>query len=294
MIRTRTIKAYAKINLYLDITGKRDDGYHNISSIMQQVSLFDYVTVMKTDSKPGTKSISITCTDKSIPTDGTNTVYKCAEAYFKYFDIESYDIKIHIDKRIPHGAGLAGGSTDGAAVLKMLPVLFDTKIDKDVLCRIGRTVGADIPFCIIGGTCLAEGIGDALTPLVRSFNCPVLIAVPSERVLTANAYKLIDEKYRCKLSSELFTSADNSHTEFLNSVEIPKKLYNIFESVIFPEADSIAEIKQKMLDYGAASALMTGSGSAVFGLFESENELEVLCDHLTEQGIWAYKCRFTN
>ena len=292
MIRTRTIKAYAKINLYLDVTGKREDGYHTINSIMQQISLFDYVTVMKTDTENGMKRITITCTDKSIPTDETTIAYQCAKAYFDFFNISAYHIKIHIDKRIPRAAGLAGGSTDGAAVLKMLPVLLDNKTDMGTLCRIGSRVGADIPFCLMGGTCLASGIGEQLTPIKRSFQCPVLVAIVGEPVSTPEAYRKIDEKYGEKFPDG--TIPDNEFMSFMNSAEIPLRLYNIFESVILPVHREAADIKREMLDYGAKSALMSGSGPSVFGLFESENELEIACDHFNEQGVRAYKCKFVN
>jgi len=292
MIRTRTIKAYAKINLYLDVTGKRQDGYHNISSIMQQISLFDYVTVMKTDTESDIRRIAVTCTDRNIPTDESNIVHKCAKAFFDHFGIEAYNIKINIDKRIPQAAGLAGGSTDGAAVLKMLPVLFDIRTDPGTLCRIGSKVGADIPFCLMGGTCLASGIGEELTPVNRSFSCPVLVAIGSESVSTPEAYRKIDEKFAAKFADGMVP--DSGFMSFLHSAEIPRRLYNIFESVILPTHGEAAEIRQEMLDYGAKSALMSGSGPSVFGLFESEHEVATACDHFNERGIRAYKCKFIN
>lgn len=289
MIRTRTIKAYAKINLYLDVLRKREDGYHDINSVMQQISLFDYVTVIKNDKEDNTRRITVSCTEKSVPTGRDNIVYRCAEAFFDWFGVESCSIKIHIDKRIPCAAGLAGGSADGAAVLKMLPVLFDVKADSGVLCQIGSRVGADIPFCIMGGTCLASGIGEQLVPLRRSFQCPALVAVAGEPVSTPAAYGMLDEKFSEKFKKGVVP--DNGFLRFLDSSEIPQRLYNIFESVVLPARREAAEIRREMEDYGAKVALMSGSGPSVFGLFESENELSVACDHFNERGVRAYPCR---
>lgn len=294
MIRTRTIKAYAKINLYLDVTGRREDGYHTIESVMQQISLFDYVTVMKTDAAPGTKRISITCTDRSVPQNEENIAFRCAKAYFDSQGIDDYQVRIHIDKRIPRAAGLAGGSTDGAAVLKMLPILFDKKTDMKTLCEIAGSVGADIPFSLVGGTCLAKGTGETLTPMKRSFCCPILVVAAEDEVSTPEAYRMLDQRYGEKFSHPMETGWDAGFSSFMNSTEVPRRLYNIFESVVLPAHPKAAAVKEELLSYGAASALMSGSGPAVFGLFSSEGERDIAFDHFSERGLRAYPCQFVN
>ena len=250
MRNSLTLKAYAKINLHLDVTGRLDNGYHTISSVMQQISLHDVITVTREAAAPNEQTIHITCTEPTIPTDSKNIAHKCASAFFAHFGISSYRIHIHIDKRIPHAAGLAGGSTDGAAVLKLLPDLFEIQADTELLCSIGGKLGADIPFCIAGGTCLAEGIGEKLTPVKRQFRCPILVAIDGEGVSTPEAYGRIDAMY-----GDAVGTASEERLEFLSQTQIPKKLYNIFESVILPTHDEARRIKEAMLEQGAVSAL---------------------------------------
>lgn len=288
-INTKKVKAFAKINLHLDVTGRLENGYHTIASVMQQISLYDEVTVTRCVSDSDEKTIRITCTEPSIPTDKRNIVHKCAVAFFEHFCVQSYHIHIHIDKRIPHAAGMAGGSTDGAAVLKLLPQLFDIETDQDVLCMIGSRIGADIPFCIVGGTCLAEGIGEKLTPVKRAFQCPVLVAIGGEGISTPEAYSRIDALY-----GDLESRKNDCYGSFLQSSEIPSSLYNIFESVILPTHRDAQKIKQTMLELGAKTSLMSGSGPSVFGLFESSDQRDAAYNALIQTGIRAYPCDFIN
>jgi 4-diphosphocytidyl-2-C-methyl-D-erythritol kinase len=281
-----TVKAYAKINLHLDVTGRLDNGYHTISSVMQQVSLFDEITVSKGIAGSDEKIIRITCTEPSIPTDGKNIVYKCANAFFEHFAIASYNIVIHIEKRIPHAAGLAGGSTDGAAVLRILPILFEIAADTETLCQIGSRIGADIPFCILGGTCLAEGIGEKLTPVSRLFRSPVLIAIGGEGISTPEAYGRIDAMY-----SENGYGKAGDYTDWLASSQIPSSLYNIFETVILPERMTVSELKKVLSQYGAYAAIMSGSGTAVFGLFQSEESASKAASEIASLGYFSHIAR---
>ena len=261
MIRIMTEKAYAKINLYLEVRGKRPDGYHDLESIMQQVSLFDYITVVRSVSDD-TSGIAVLCTDKSIPEDKRNIVYKCADAFFSHFGITEYNITIHIDKRIPSAAGLAGGSTDGAAVLKILNTMFDVNAGLSELCDIGKKIGADIPICLIGGTCVCKGIGEILIP--QKITTPanqILIVFPGNGVSTAAAYKMLDES---EDDSDGY-SADNIITALKNG-KIPTRLYNSFERVILPVHPAASNVREIMHRHGA-EAMMSGSGPSVFGLF---------------------------
>jgi len=286
---TLSTKAYAKINLHLDVTGRLENGYHTISSIMQQISLYDIISVTRENADSDEKTILITCTEPTIPTDRRNIVFKCAAAFFDHFGIGTYRVHIHIDKRIPYAAGLAGGSTDGAAVLKLLPTLFDIPADPPLICAIGSKVGADIPFCIAGGTCLAEGIGEKLTPMKRNFHCPILVAIGGEGISTPDAYGRIDALYGSTLSEK-----SNDFLAFLSSDEIPSSLYNIFESVILPTHTEAREIKDTLLRFGAMCALMSGSGPSVFGLFQTEEQRDIAYLFFEKNNIRAYSCSFVD
>lgn len=275
-----SINAYAKINLYLDVHEKRPDGYHDLVSIMQQVSLCDTVSVRRLDS-----GIVITCTDPSIPTDERNIAHKCARAFLDYFKLNG-GAEIHIEKKIPAAAGLAGGSTDGAAVLTLLNRLYGTGADVETLCEIGAKIGADVPFCIMGGSCICEGIGEILTPVVLpKKNYRVLIAFPGNGVSTADAFRALD--------STPSDSAGHSPDDVLaplKSGEIPEKLYNSFERAVLPVHPAAVRVKEIMLANGAVSAMMSGSGPSVFGLFSSEESRIPAENALKQAGFDVYPC----
>ncbi len=283
MILTRTTKAYAKINLYLDVGYKRPDGYHDIESVMQRVSLFDYVTVIR-DTESTVRDIKICCTDKSLPTDGKNIAMKCAAAFLEKYNIDS-EITIHIDKRIAVAGGLAGGSADGAAVLAILNFLFEKNVATAELCEIGAAVGADIPFCLVGGTCIARGIGEILTPVrIPHPSYHILICNAGEGISTAEAYAKLDE-----------TTNDTTHSiddvlSSLSAGNIPVKLYNAFERVVLPAHDMASQIKQDMRSHGADAVLMSGSGPSIFGLFQSTDTRDAACEFFTSKGIRALPC----
>ena len=286
MKKELTTNAYAKINLYLHVTGTRDDGYHLIESVMQSVSLADGITVTADTDARG-KRIGSSCSDERIPLDGNNIAVKCAAAFFEHFGIDNYSLDIRIDKKIPISGGLAGGSTDGAAVLKLLDKIYETDAGEDKLCSLGAKIGADIPFCVIGGTALCEGIGEKVTPLyIPSPQYSVLIVSPGGSVSTPDAYRAIDEygditaKYPI---SEVVTE--------LVGGTLPRSLHNDFETVILPANDSATLVKQKLVDLGAFVAQMSGSGPTVFGLFESEEKCGIAAEKLEEIGFSAFVCR---
>ena len=185
------VKAYAKINLLLDICAKRTDGYHDLFMIMQSVSIYDTVTVERI--KGGMTVIS--CDNEAIPTGEQNIAYKAAQAFFEALRIRkpSRGIKISIVKRIPHAAGLAGGSADAAAVLSALNILYNKNISTDELCRIGAKIGADVPFCITGGTLLAQGIGEVLSKVKPLRQCSIVLIKPDFGVNTGAAFSQFDE-----------------------------------------------------------------------------------------------------
>ena len=180
------VKAYAKINLMLDIINKRTDNYHDLFMIMQSINLYDTVTV----SENKTKSISITCNNADIPLDSKNIAWKATEAFFEYTKKKNKGININIIKRIPHAAGLAGGSADGAAVITALNKIYKTDLSDDELCKIGVKVGADLPFCLTGGTLLAQGIGDILNKVKPLRKCHIVLIKPDVDIKTKAAFYL--------------------------------------------------------------------------------------------------------
>ena len=261
----------AKINLTLDIMCRRPDGYHEVDMLMQAVSLYETVTVKADPLWRGEcGDITITCDKEGVPCDSTNIAYKAAKAFFEYTSIRSHSlIEIHIEKKIPFGAGLAGGSADGAAVIVILNRIYDKKLKVDELCAIGEKVGADVPFCIVGGTKRARGIGTTFSKVPKLPKCHILICKPEISVSTAKAYALADSRTGAKFSyTELCTKALYS-----GSVRnVSDFLHNDFEEVL--QLDVINSIKSVMLKNKAFGAAMSGSGSAVFGIFLSDKKAE--------------------
>ena len=236
------VKAYAKINLMLDIISTRKDGYHDLFMIMQSINLYDTVTISETKSK----KITITCNIDDIPLDEKNIAYKAADAFFKANKIKNRGINIDIVKRIPHQAGLAGGSADGAAVLVALNELLGTKLSDDELCDIGVKIGADVPFCIKGGTLLAQGIGDVLHKVKPLRKCFILIAKPDYGVNTGKAYALFDSNGKIH-TPDKFGMLCAMQNRDLN--EICAKMENVFEQFI--EVPNKVDIKEVMRNNGA-------------------------------------------
>ncbi len=267
-----TLKAPAKINLILDIVGKRKDGYHELRSVMQTVSLYDYITLTLTEEiyENDEPEISVSCDKPEIPTDKRNTVCKACEAFFKASGAKfKSNIQIDIQKNIPSGAGLAGGSSDGAAVLVGLNRLFGDKLSQKKLCETGSLIGADVPFCIVGGTALCEGIGEKLTPLKKLPECSILLVKPDISISTPLSYKKFDELDKTKLSDfQSFVSA----LENENLSAISRLLSNSLEETT--DEKVIYDIKETMTRSEALGAVMTGSGSCVFGIFENKKSAE--------------------
>lgn len=267
------VKAYAKINLLLDIVSTRTDGYHDLFMIMQSIGIYDTVSVNTTRSK----RIIISCDNADIPTDKTNIAYKAAKAFFKHTGIKNDGIKIHIDKKIPHAAGLAGGSADGAAVLVALNKLTGEKLSVDELCEIGAKIGADIPFCIKGGTLLAQGIGDVLNRVKPLRRCYILLAKPDYSVNTAQAYKQFDECGKSHTPDKLeFLKAMQSRD--LNKIAM--SMENVFEQFI--AVPYKVDIKDVMRSNGALGVCMSGSGPTVFGIFDDKQKAANAAAMLTE------------
>ena len=285
-------KGYAKINLHLDITGLMDNGYHSVQTVMQSVSLCDDVTVSLRDDGVYTVSSNVA----GVPTDEKNLAVKAARALEKRLG-RTIGADIHIEKRIPMAAGLAGGSADAAAVLLALNELLESPLDMAALCEVGSELGADVPFCIVGGTAYAEGKGDILYPFPKLCDCYIVVACGGEGVSTPWAYKMIDEKYN--------NFSDGAYSP--KGVEILKyamdtgdiqgicdNIYNIFEEPILSERIVAKNIRNVMISAGAVGAMMSGSGPSVFGIFNDEltakNAIEKI-KALGKESIVAELCR---
>lgn len=266
-----TYDAAAKINLMLDILARLDNGYHSLFMLMQSVDLYDTVTV-ETDS---TGTISITSDEEGIPCDKRNIAYKAAEAFFAYTGLKNEGIKIHLEKRIPFEAGMAGGSADGAAVIAALNDIYDTKLSQQELCRIGLKVGADVPFCLTGGTCLAQNVGEILSPLPALDDCYIVLAKPERGISTKEAFAAFD-------TAEYVRHLDTCGMLYAASTgdlyEICKRTKNVFEQLI--EVPERVQIKSTLNRHGALAACMSGSGPTVYGIFDDESKAQSAADAL--------------
>lgn len=258
-----SLKALAKINLGLDVVRRREDGYHEVRMIMQTIQLYDRLDIKRTQ-EPG---IQIQTNLSFLPVNENNLIYKAAKLLMDEFSITD-GVSVKLDKRIPVAAGMAGGSTDAAAMLIGVNRLFSLGLTKRQLMERGVQIGADVPYCIMRGTALAEGIGEALSPLPPMVKCPVLIAKPSISVSTKFVYqnlKLDDTT----IHPDIDRLIDDIKAKKLH--DIAAHMGNVLETVTIPNYPVIDEIKKHMLSNGALGAMMSGSGPTVFGLFDNED-----------------------
>lgn len=258
-----SLKALAKINLGLDVVRRREDGYHEVRMIMQTIHLYDRLDIKRTK-EPG---IQIQTNLPFLPVNENNLIYKAAKLLMDEFSITD-GVSVKLDKRIPVAAGMAGGSTDAAAMLIGVNRLFSLGLTKRQLMERGVQIGADVPYCIMRGTALAEGIGEALSPLPPMVKCPVLIAKPSISVSTKFVYqnlKLDDTT----IHPDIDRLIDDIKAKNLH--DIAAHMGNVLETVTIPNYPVIDEIKKHMLSNGAVGAMMSGSGPTVFGLFDDED-----------------------
>lgn len=258
------IRAYAKVNLALDVVRKREDGYHELDMIMAPITLHDLIYLDKIP-----KGIEITANTSRVPTDEKNIMYKVAKILIERYKINS-GIKIHIYKHIPTQAGLAGGSADGAAVLKAMNQMFRLNLSLETLASIGKEVGADIPFCIYEKMALVRGIGEKLTFIENDWTCHLLLVKPKKGVSTQKSFGMLDLKHavhpdilKMKQGIEM-----NDYQSIIDS------LGNTLEDPSIHMVKDIDVIKKEMLELGFDGALMSGSGSCVFGLTMDEEKLE--------------------
>lgn len=271
------LKAMAKINLGLDVTGKREDGYHEVKMIMQSIYLYDNIVITR-KSEPG---ISLKTNLSFLPVNENNLVYKAAKLMIDTFDIKD-GVDIDLDKHIPVAAGMAGGSTDAASVLFGMNKMFELNQSSEKLMELGVTLGADVPYCIMRGTALSEGIGEKLTRLKPVPQCYVLIAKPGISVSTKYVYETLDAKEVIEHPDidSMIAAIDESDIKKLASL-----MGNVLETVTEQEYPVITEIKNYMKQNGAINAMMSGSGPTVFGLYEKEEDAVSAMRGLRELGI---------
>lgn len=252
-------KAYAKVNIALDVIGKREDGYHLLRMIMQAIDLYDEILIEKID-----KGIKINCNKPYVPTDERNLAYKAAKLFMDKFNIKS-GVNITINKNIPVSAGLAGGSTDCAAVLKLMNKMFNTNLSDQELMDLGVKLGADVPYCITGGTALCEGIGEKITKL-KSFKDKILVLVkPPFGVSTKVVYQEFNlSKVVFHPNVEgLIKNIEEDNLEYVAS-----NMKNLLENVTLAKYKEIISIKQSMIECGSIGSMMSGSGPTVFAFFD--------------------------
>lgn len=273
-------RSYGKINLALDVLYKRDDGYHEINTIMQEIDLADKLTFIEKD-----KGITIECNNKSLPTGPSNLVYQAWTALKNATGIDK-GIHVKIDKKIPLAAGLAGGSANCATTLKVLNELWDLKLTEEELMAIGKTLGADIPFCIMGGTAKAGGIGEKLTRVPSFKDQLILIGNPGIEISSRYAYnKLKLKEERIDIDGILSCMKEKDLKCVGESIK------NIMEPSIISENPIISQIKESMMENGALGALMSGSGPTVFGIFDDYDKIAYAKKQLEKQIAIVHMCK---
>ena len=285
-------RGYAKINLHLDVSGILPDGYHAVTTVMQSISLYDEITVSDICHTEGASDFTVSCNVEGVPCDARNLAHKAAMLFCQRTGL-SLSAHIDIRKNIPMAAGMAGGSTDGAAVLRGLNLAVGSPLSDEELCSLAAQLGADLPFCIVGGTRLADGRGDILHSFPKMPPCTLVVACEGEGVSTPWAYRLLDTTYK-NFTEGAYTPmaidklrkamADGSVRDTAGAI------YNIFETPVLAERPVAANIKKILLSSGALGAMMSGSGPSVFGIFDSEEGARGAASALEVKGYRAYIC----
>ena len=285
VLNTQAGKAAAKINLAIDVLKKRPDGYHDVSMIMQSVALFDTITVRAVKG-----DIKVTSNNDKLPKGKGNIVYRAAE----YLKIK-YNVKegalINIEKTIPIAAGLAGGSADAALTLKLLNKAWNLRLSRNEILDAGKKLGSDVPFCIQGGTALAEGLGEKLTQLPGIPECLILLAKPAVSISTKEVYeglKLEEIRERPDIKSMI------QYIEGRNLEGITACMCNVLETVTIKKCSQIEELKEKLMEYGALGSIMSGSGPTVFGVFKDPASAYNAYDHIKDMVSEVFLVKTTN
>lgn len=272
-MKTTTQKAYAKLNISLDVTDKRPDGFHNMVMVMQSISLADDIRITLNN----TGIVRARTSLHFIPNDERNLAVKAAVRYLKEMGDSRHGAEIEIIKRVPVGAGMGGGSSDAAAVLRGMNALFDRQVSGARLVEISGDIGSDVPFCVAGGTALAEGRGEILTPLPDFPACAFVVCKPEFSISTPELFKKLDMQ-KTHHHPDTAGIIEALHAGALQP--LCRRMFNVFESVDDRRMRDVARIKSALLDNGALGAVMTGTGSAVFGIFADEDSASRACDAL--------------
>jgi len=269
-------KAYAKLNISLDVTNRRDDGYHDMVMVMQSISLCDELCLSLNDSGTVDASTNLSF----IPGDERNLAVRAALRYLEAIGESGQGIHIDIDKKIPVGAGMAGGSSDAAAVLRAMNRLYGNRLSRKQLEELACDVGSDVAFCVAGGTALAKGRGEILTDLRPMPDCSFVVCKPEFSISTPELFRKLDN---VPLRRHPDTAGILQALEQGQLKEICRRMYNVFEDVDDRRMRTVAEIKGKLLDYGAIGSIMTGTGSAVFGVFTDRLSAASACRKLKKE-----------
>lgn len=286
------VSAPAKINLYLDVLWKLDNGFHNIQSTMQTVSLSDQITI--TAERSEETSIRVACTNPDIPSDERNIAWKAADLYLRTFCTEPMSVDVFIEKNIPVCAGLAGGSTDAAAVLIGLNSLLDERAGMIDLINCAAKLGSDVPFCLVKGTKITQKRGESMHSVPPMPDCLILICSSQESVSTAWAYGELDRIHndfsdRRQMRDGIQSMIKGLQEQSLSGVT--DNMYNIFEEAVLPLCPKAAKNRELLLEYGAVNAMMSGSGSAVFGIFTDRACAEAAKARLEGPDRKVFLCR---
>ena len=276
--------AYAKLNLTLDVLGKREDGYHNLKSVMQTISVRDDVEIDIGTGKPW----CLKCDKEDIPCDERNLAWKAAKVYCEAMNKDPDGLEIRITKRIPSQAGMGGGSADAAAVLRALNEHYGHPLSVWALAELGAQVGSDVPFCVVGGTCLCEGRGEQLRKLPDMPDCIFVVCKPDFSVSTPELYKKIDE---VAISKRPEHQVMESALLAGDLEKVAHNLYNVFDPVVTEEHLELNYIKSVFHQYGAVGYQMTGSGSAVFAVVSEFEVAAVICNMLKENYPNGFICK---
>ena len=267
--------AFAKINLTLDVLGKREDGYHDLKSVMQTISLRDDIEIDIGTGKPW----RLLCDKENIPTDNTNLAWKAAEVYLNAMGKDADGIEIRITKRIPSEAGLGGGSADAAAVLRALNRHYGEPLSIMALAELGAQVGSDVPFCVICGTAMVEGRGERVRKLPDMPDCVLVICKPEFSVSTPELYRKIDQ---CEIAKHPDNQAMESAILSGDLGKVAENVWNVFDPVVTADHLELNYIKSICNSYGSLNQQMTGSGSAVYAIMPSFEYAAVVCNMLKE------------
>ena len=269
-------KAYAKINLSLDVTGRREDGYHEMVMVMQTVSLGDELSLTLDESG----SVSARSNLRFIPGDERNLAVKAAVKYLETVGERDKGVRIDIRKNIPVGAGMGGGSADAAAVLRGLNRAYGGRLSQEELVSLASATGSDVAFCLVGGTMLATGRGEKLSPLPPMPPCSIVVCKPDFSISTPELFKKLDSVH---LKGHPDTAGLIAALEKGSLPELCRRMYNVFEDVGDRRMRTVSQIKGQLLDFGALGAVMTGTGSAVFGIFREQEQAETACRELKKE-----------